>query len=512
MTESTKLHHSAERAAAPRRSSTALRITWVLEVLLAALCIPALWMDALVLPILCATLLLVEQLRSALQHGLIWQRSFVFCFSLGNLGCMVYANAAYVLLTTLPQYGDHTLSMWFTIGHVFAAMVGCRLVELVLPRTPHPIPVYGQQDVSSWQALAITGFIYAALTVLTFFVAGDTRWNPEEASSATVFAQGIGRIADLFFFVLGYRLQPNFLKPRNLGLLLLAGVLALTNGLVRGYREPVVISLLTFTVGALVRAQALPVLRRQLVVAGLIALPVFALYWQAVGSARDEFADKGIVERIVLTLTEVDRNKGAEADDANENMVARLFEPSGQDVIARLANTDGHDAGFEHFERLIYLLVPRFLAPEKQTAGVGPEILARDFHYYNIDELTHIPITLVADCYRRGGLLWVLAVGFFTGIVLRLEYLLTRKLAKGPMFDAIIAATAVRYIRLYPYSVPALITFVSWYWLKDVFMFASIGVLILASQSFMRRRSKASQPGSASSTGRRLTATQAKPS
>lgn len=464
-----------------------LRSLTALEVILVVALVPSGFMHPLVAPLLFATWLVVHSLRSAILKGALGSRVFVLAFGFGNLGSMVYANAGYVLFTNFPQYGDHTDSMWLTNGLVAAALAGCTVVEWMLPARKPRFAVEAD-SATGWEALAVTGFLYLGATVLTFTAAGNTRWNPEEITGATTVAIGTGRIADLFFFVLGYQLVTPFMQTRNLVLVAAGVLLSLGNGLLRGYREPAMMSLITFAIGAMLKSQQLPRLRTPLLAIGACMVPVVLIYMEAIGAVRSEFANEGLGERISLTGDEIaGASGGAAGMEDDSSLFSRFFEPAGQDVIARV-KASGYRAGFEHFERLAYVMVPMFLAPEKQSPEVGPEVLARDFHYYHLTENSSVPMTLVADCYRRGGWLWELVVGFLLGLWLRWQLNLTRLIARGPMLSATIVAIAVRYLRVYPYTVTGAISATTWYWIKEAAMFTAAGLLITILRFLARPR------------------------
>jgi hypothetical protein len=133
-------------------------------------------------------------------------------------------------------------------------------------------------------------------------------------------------------------------------------------------------------------------------------------------------------------------------------------------------------AGFESFDRLQYLFVPQALAPEKLPLSDGKEILIRQFGYV-LGPTTGVPITLVADAYRRGGPLWVACVGLALGMALRLLPRLTVLLV-GPelaLIPLVLFATMV--ISLPSESVLGTISVLSYHWLKQVLVFLAVSVL-----------------------------------
>ena len=454
------------------------RALWVLQgVLLIGLLLAPL-LGPLVAPVICATLLLVFGLRHALQAGQLSQRLFELGFALGNVLFMVYANAGYVWFTDLPQYGDHTDSMWLTNGLIAASMVGGQVAHVFVSR-PRPEPSLNSAAfLERWETFVITGVIHLVSTVLIYVSAANTRWDPGEATDATTLALGTGRIVHLFFFVAGYQLRPGLLRPRNLALIVTGLGLSLGAGLLRGYREAALLNLILFAYGAFLKARVEARLRMPLAFMAAALVPIALIYMQAVGEAREEFAHKGLGERLNLTAEQLGSDEQSPGHGGMEDLWARLFPLPGQDVIARLKGM-GHYAGFEHFDRLLYVMVPKFIVPEKETTEIGPEVLARDFQYYTLGETHRVPITLVADCYRRGGWPWIIVVGLLTGAWLRCLVGLTRLMARGPLLEAAVALIALKSLRLYPCSVTGLIGQVTWYWLKETAMFAAVGLLVV---------------------------------
>jgi hypothetical protein len=192
----------------------------------------------------------------------------------------------------------------------------------------------------------------------------------------------------------------------------MAGILGLTGGRTLAL-EPIVVTL----AGAIFSELSW----RKILGLGLVAVPLVAFLVIFLGMARgtDAFVNGGsIKDKVKATSSAVQHGTdfGDEYDDPMFNLFGRLYEPAGQTVIDHVTES-GKRVYFLHAERLLYVLVPRFLYPQKAALNDGNERLVTDYGFIE-SEFTSAPMTLIADAYERFGDIGVAIFHLLAGVLL----------------------------------------------------------------------------------------------
>lgn len=427
-----------------------------------------------------ASLALVAAAWYSIERKALASTSLLLAFISGNVIVFGYTLVAYVELTTLATGTYYELTAWLTALLAWSALAG-GIGAHKLMRRPRLPPATGL--IYRWQSALVSGVLFAALAialVLTGLLQG--RWDDagDEGFGLQYLAEGLGNLAYVLFLVLGTRLRGALMAPKNVAILAVVAVIATAQGL-SGGRE---YSLVMFAFLLLGAATGGSLTRTAMISLVSFAIVFGAAFIVIVGIARDDaqFGQASVSDRIAA-FGEAARHSTDVEDDPEERPLARFlgrtFEASAQVVIDQTVRTQ-HFAGFERFDRLRYLFVPKVVAPDKEDIDGGREILIRDFGYH-LHRNTSVPITLVADAYRRGGAPWVAAVGLLAGIVLRLLAQATM-VVLGSEFAALgLAMIAIICLRAYPASVPGLIFVLTYQAFKQVLLVLGFMVFVKVS-------------------------------
>ncbi|HKP62020.1 MAG TPA: hypothetical protein VJV78_35050 [Polyangiales bacterium] len=411
----------------------------------------------------------------ALKRKLVFELSFVIAFAIGNVTSWAYFNYAYVRFTNFTIGNNHELSAWLTALLVAGAALGSIVTQRVLGRETLS-PERFQRFVRRWETLAVTGLTFGLVT-LGYLLTGwlNGRWDlpEEEGFGLSYVVRGIGVIGYTLFLVLGARLQPPLYSGRSLFALTMATLVALAQGL-SGGRSASVIIIGVLLVGALFSELGF---RRWLGLAFCLGLTGM-LFIALVGDARSRqgFAHGTVSDRIDA-ITSAARDSSEVEDDGDGPlavMVSRFFEPSGQVVIDETVWSQRY-AGFENFERLLTLLLPKAVAPDKLPINDSSEVLMRDYGF-KLSRSFAVPITLLADAYRRGGAIWVGLLGLCAGVFMRLLLRWTMLLL-GPDLGVMCSCSLIiSFGSEYMNSVLGFLNTMSYTWLKQLVLFAILGI------------------------------------
>jgi hypothetical protein len=378
-----------------------------------------------------------------------------------------YGNYGYVRLTDLPQGLFPELTTWLGATMAWLAALGAVSFDLVLGAERK---IARSELARQWQTLLLAALLFVIVaTVLVLHGYFSSRWihdTKENAFGAEYFVYGLGPMIYIVFFVLGARMQAVLLSPANTIVLGMVAMLAFVQSL-SGGREASLTMGAYFLLGT--SASALSARSRTTLALGMAAAG--ALLIVTVGFARGagDFADSSLQER----ASAVGQATGARTGDTGEHtflegIVGRIFETSAQIVIDSTVAT-GRYAGFDRVERLRFVLIPKFLAPEKLGVDDGTEILRRDYGYM-LDDFTGVPMTLVADAFRRGGWEWVCVVGLIAGAWLRILARLTVNVVGGEFGALALGSLSVIYLRAYPCTVWGLVHFTTYLWMRQVLL------------------------------------------
>lgn len=188
-------------------------------------------------------------------------------------------------------------------------------------------------------------------------------------------------------------------------------------------------------------------------------LLVVGLVWTAVivfiGAIRDSahFENASSVPDRLWAVMEVSGGVITDLEDGLRNGLLRITEPQAQTVIEVVAGSPQQD-GFEHFDRLWSLWLPAFVFNDaKKPLEDGPEVLRERFGFLDIDDFKSIPITLIADGFRRCGFIGVFMSAAFIAILLViLNTALTRQVRNPLAKDLGMILLATMALKLYPMS------------------------------------------------------------
>lgn len=421
-----------------------------------------------------------------------WDRLILaFAAAAGMVTIFCHANLCYVALTDLPEGRTHELVAW--LGALMTwSIVGTALgVNTLLPRTAPSN--YVQSLLIRPSVLWVTGAVFAVYTVAN--VANgylSSRWVVYDPNafgvSYLISGLGGGGAPFAFFLVLGAQTRGSLVSPRNLLALGIAIGGAFLYSL-SGGRETGIWIMMLFGGGALISPHTK---KRHLLATGAIAAPVLIALFVVVGQARsDRGFGFGSVSYRVETMSNALTTsvESSSSSDEWDFIISRVFETSSVVVVDQVA-TSRRFSGFEHFERLPYAFLPKFLVPSKRELDDSVEVLAR--YGIRITVHTAVPITIVADCYRRGGVVWVLCIGILMGLALVPTALFaTRVLPAG--FEVVgLAILAMQCVRLYTPSVLGLVEYLTYRTLKVLILVSVVAFAARMLRSFLRGMSRQS--------------------
>jgi len=375
--------------------------------------------------------------------------------------------------TNLPKFIAPDFTAWLVAALVWSAAVGGLLVDRALAH--QHIRVASREELTRVELLAVTALSFAFVAI-GMFAAGflDQRWVVAEAGFGLGYlVHGLDTISYSFFFILGCHFRGQIGSSRDLAILALVGSLALMFGL-SGGREHSMWMILLLIAGA--AAGGMPA-RRLIVLIGWVSI-VGALFFSVIGTARGvrEFRTGTVSQRLSAVGDATDDLMGNDGgqDDFDE-FVNRVCASTAHDIIAQSIAAD-YRAGFDDFERLAYLFIPKAIAPEKPAINDSKEILIRDFGY-NLSVLHSVPITLVGDAFRRGREPWVLGVGFATGVVLRLLPYLAALVVPAALFVPCIVLLSISSLRAYGSSVLGMFDRLVYRGTKLIFLILVLGMV-----------------------------------
>lgn len=417
----------------------------------------------------------------ALWRKLELNLAIVTGFVLGNVIVFGYAHALYYYCTSLPRGVHHDVTGWLTALLCWSAVAGA-IATSTLSRSSATVDTEEERErLATRPTLAVTGVAFLLMVIARLASGGlDMRW--EDTRSATfgldVLAIGLEWPALAVFFVMGLRIDATLTSPRTLRYLALVGLSSVIISL-NGSRERSMVMMLLFLTGA-----GMSRLRRRDYLAMLVSISLTgAVLMFAVGSARtrQDFIRAPIDSRLAALSQEAqgafdEGGSNSAEESAFEAVLGRAFEATAQLVIDDALAFRG-EAGFEDFERLKHLAVPRFLAPDKQALEVGREVLIRDYGV-NLSDTTSVPLPLVADAFRRGRWTWVLGVGFIAGAWLYFMTTLTIRVLPIGFRVLAVCLESLRLVRAYPSTVTGFIDVVTYRWVKIVLVVYVLSLVI----------------------------------
>jgi hypothetical protein len=437
----------------------------------------------LIEPLLATAFAAMSGLSAAVWYGIARSRSidflYVWSFAAGNLASLVVAHLGYFYLTDLPRGRHHELTIALTGALVWSVLLGAVAADVVLGRTvgsavhtkPRRMRLTSQQGV--W-TLGIAFALLATAQVATGTLNARFDLARESTGWAYVVA-GVSHAPFLFFFVLGAGVRRPLVHWSNFARMGVLLFWVLAQGLTGG-REPSLWMLLLFLVAA--ASAGLSGARATLLAGGAALLAFIFIYVIGIARGVERFGEGNVEDRIdvMVDVTRGNTRPTGEADGWLDVVLSRAFETPAQLVIDQVEAT-GSRAGFDHFERLAYTFVPKAFAPDKVGADDGTEVLVQEYGLRLVGK-TAVALPLVADAYRRGGLPWVVAVGFLAGVWLRFVATLTRWIVRPDALLAVTTLQALFLLRAYTCAVPGFIVVASYIMARDfMLLFALTGLV-----------------------------------
>ena len=291
--------------------------------------------------------------------------------------------------------------------------------------------------------------------------------NYHQTGSASYLVAGLQMIAYPFYALLGLTLRPKVRSAWNLAVAIIIvaiiGLQSLTGGRTAAI-EPLVVFLLGSTFSCVQRRQI------TLLIAAAAPLVLFLMIVLGLVRGTGGFDGGAVGDKVsaVNTVLMEGRNERDKYDDPSFVLFTRLFETSGQAVIDNVAET-GSRVGFVNFERLLFVLVPRFAYPGKEPLNDGNERLAADYGYA-ISEYSSAPFPLLADSYERFGVLGVAFFHFFVGAFLGISGVLLCRVRERVLSLLLLICMGRTALLLYPIPVLGIIHLVFYGFLRDVLL------------------------------------------
>ena len=300
--------------------------------------------------------------------------------------------------------------------------------------------------------IGIIVFIYlSALTLAGGLRARETVGNYLEPGSALYFIRSFEAVPILLYTLLGISWDKNIAKGAKLfGILIALLVLILT--IASGGRGGAVYCMIAFALAYMLSSGGSVI--KSAAISGIVLSFALVLLCY-IGVVRDswEFGRQSSILGRVEVIFTAEGFDEASASSAVSGVLLRIAEPFGQDVIDQTVAT-GKFYHFENYERLFFMYVPAIIADnQKQTLDDGPEALKNHYGYTSINKFQSLPITLLADCYRRFGVLGCFVFPFILSVMLIfISKYLNPKKGTTIFFICLYVQLLLISIRLYPFS------------------------------------------------------------
>ena len=150
------------------------------------------------------------------------------------------------------------------------------------------------------------------------------------------------------------------------------------------------------------------------------------------------------------------------------HFLTRLAEPSGQLVIDRVTENQRF-IGFQNFERLLKIFLPKFIFGEKPSANDGPERLQNTYGW-PINRFSSAPITLLAGTFERGGYWATFIASFILAFWLTLLGRGLKKIPNGTFRALLLIFFAYICFRLFSFSLMGAVRQVTYVFLRDAIL------------------------------------------
>ncbi|MCW5318905.1 hypothetical protein GTQ43_36255 [Nostoc sp. KVJ3] len=399
-----------------------------------------------------------------------------FCWVIGFLGCF------YILPSIGYQIGKYTIVTMILINLVmWASLIGSLIAVKFRVLPEREILFLPLSDKLTHSGVIITGIVFILTSIFNLiFGYYDARYvigGSLSSDSPLYFLGGISTLQYLFFFLLGTRLEVPLISQKNFPYLFAISLTVILSSMTGG-REPVIRAIIFFFIGNIYGGKIKFSLLRKLL---LFLIPFLLAFTIVLGYARaDQRFYNGNFSDRLSTISQVMLGKiefqGNEYDDPVFALLTRITEPTGQLVIDGVVDSQRY-IGFQNFERIFSIFIPKFVMGEKLPLDDGAERL-RDNYGVNITEFTSAPITFMADSFERGGYLMV----FFASLILSCWLTCVGRFLsfiKQPLLkSALLCSFSFVCLRLYTPSILGVISTVTYSLLRDFILINLLVFLI----------------------------------
>ncbi len=328
-----------------------------------------------------------------------------------------------------------------TLFNLFLIPINALLRSANRP-TRSRLPVFSDADEQHFSSLYQRLTMLVLVILVGYILVGGLRAREEIGNYVTE--------TDSFYYVRAF-LPLFFVQGFMTGYLLnqrqLIGILAFAAVMVTyflgGHRGDLLLTLLSFLIGR-----------------WWVIKPTFLTYFFAVFTALASFLAFEYISAVRLE-PKFARSPPGEAianllqSDQFQHTLDRVLEPSGQRVIDYTMANRYEYFYFDNFSRLITIPIPAFLV-QKGNNDDGPETLEA-YYDYELSDFHSVPITWLADVFRRFGFWGVPIVSFLFYIIFWLLSALFQSLMAAPTPYRIIpflllSSILIRIFRLPPAS------------------------------------------------------------
>jgi hypothetical protein len=337
-----------------------------------------------------------------------------------------------------------------------------------------------------FQGFKLAAIIFIAFWIINIISGGlNLRYevgNTLSVGSVAYFLAVINILQLLVFIFAGMCCTDPLLSRRNIIFIItpLIGALLLS---LSGGRESSVSAFILFFFGTFYSKLR----QSQIKLLVVIIIPIVIILIIAVGDVRgnSSFSDASPLMRALQmyeTTTQGGSKSGTDYDDSTYLLFTRIIEPSGVAVIETILERNQNSyIGLENIERVGMIFLPKIVTGSKNYDDSSERLVK---YGYLATELTSAPITLMADCFERGGYIAVFLVSILVSFILtKISFLLMK--IRGVVGILMTLCFGLGCARIYVMSLLTAINFLTFVLLRDllfIYIFCNL-VNRLSSQS-----------------------------
>ncbi|MBF0287361.1 MAG: hypothetical protein HQM14_06030 [SAR324 cluster bacterium] len=400
------------------------------------------------------------------------------CWIIGFLGCFYIFPA----IGVIPKIGalivsiEYPRTTMFLINMVMWGSLLGSLLAFPYQRTKKNTIFLSPSKKIIHYGIGVTAIVFIIFVVANYYNgalnARVSIGSTMSVNSVLYWLSGLGVIPYLFFIFLGSFLHPSLLCTRNfiivLILLMSMYMVSLTGG--RGHIFRIAIFFLGGSVYSKVDHKKL-----KIIAAGLL-LCFFFLFVSVDAARQSNFFSSGIQHRLGLTgqlVTDLQKRW--------KHYTHRIFfrfanDLAGQLVIENVTENKTY-IGFQNFERLPTIFLPKFIIGDKPSADDGRERL-KETYDLPITNFWAPPITFMADSFERGGYSTTFLTSFLLSFWLTLLGRLIYKLPIPFFKSLLIIVFFYQTIMLQAFSVIGAIREVTYSFARDAVLVGGVFFLI----------------------------------